>query len=118
MKGNSKSSQQKIKTKLQIDDVVCVVSGKYKGKRGKILNIDRVRNRVLVEKVNLVKKTMKKTQENKKGGILEKEAYIHISNVMYYHGADSKGRRLGYEVIDDKKRRFIKGKNKERVLIG
>ena len=63
-------------------DEVVVISGVHKGERGKVLEIQRVSNRILVEGVNLVKKHQRKTQENPEGSIIEKEASIHYSNVM------------------------------------
>ena len=63
-------------------DEVIVISGSHKGERGKILEVQRDKNRVLVEGVNLVKKHQRKTQENPEGSIIEKEASIHCSNVM------------------------------------
>ncbi len=72
----------KVKYKLRKNDVVQVIAGKNKGKTGRILSIDREKGRVIVEGVNLVKKAMRPTQENPKGGISEIEAPLHISNVM------------------------------------
>ena len=63
-------------------DEVVVITGVHKGERGKVLEIQRVNNRILVEGVNLVKKHQRKTQENPEGSIIEKEASIHYSNVM------------------------------------
>ena len=63
-------------------DVVVVISGAYKGKRGKILRV--VGNRVIVEKVAMIKRHLKATQKNPQGGILDKEGSIHISNVALY----------------------------------
>ncbi len=63
-------------------DEVVVISGSHKGQRGKVLEIQLNKDRVLVEGVNLVKKHQRKTQENPEGAIIEKEAPIHYSNVM------------------------------------
>jgi large subunit ribosomal protein L24 len=65
-------------------DVVQVIAGnsRYHGKRGKVLSVDRKRGRVTVEGVNLVKKHLRPTQRNQQGGIVEREAPIHVSNVM------------------------------------
>jgi large subunit ribosomal protein L24 len=70
------------KSKLKKNDDVVVIQGKEKGKHGKILNIDHLRGRVIIEGLNMVKKAMRKTQKNQKGGIAEVEAPIHISDVM------------------------------------
>lgn len=65
-------------------DVVQVIAGdsRYHGKRGKVLAVDRDKNRVTVEGVNLVKKHMRPSSRNQQGGIVEREAPIHVSNVM------------------------------------
>ncbi|POQ98768.1 50S ribosomal protein L24 [Alkalispirochaeta sphaeroplastigenens] len=94
-----------MKTKLKKDDTVMVVAGKDKGKTGKILKIDRAKNRVLVEGVNLVKKAQKKRSQEDAGGIIEREASIDISNVMFLE-KDGKPSRLGYRVEGDAKVRF------------
>ena len=65
-------------------DVVQVIAGdsRFHGKRGKVLAVDRKRERVTVEGVNMVKKHMRPTSRNQQGGIVEREAPIHVSNVM------------------------------------
>jgi len=60
---------------------VLVIAGDHKGKKGKILNVNREKNRVLVESVNMIKKHEKKSQDNPQGSIIERESSIHISNV-------------------------------------
>jgi len=60
---------------------VVVIAGDHKGSKGKILEVLREKNRVLVEGVNLVKKHERKTQDNPQGSIVEREASIHLSNV-------------------------------------
>jgi len=80
----------KMKTKLRVDDEVVVISGAAKAQKGKILAIDHDKNRVFVQGVNLKKRKMRPTQENPKGGILEVESAIHLSNVALFD-AKSKG---------------------------
>jgi len=70
------------KFKLKKEDTVEVITGKDKGKRGKIIRINRGENRILVEGVNMVKKAMKKRKQNDRGGIIEIEAALHASNLM------------------------------------
>jgi large subunit ribosomal protein L24 len=70
------------KSKLRKNDEVIVVTGKEKGKQAKILSIDREKGRVILEGLNTVKKAMRKTQSNQKGGIAEVEAPLSLSNVM------------------------------------
>ena len=67
--------------KLNKGNEVIVIAGDHKGSKGKILEVLREKNRVLVEGVNLVKKHERKTQDNPQGSIVEREASIHISNV-------------------------------------
>jgi large subunit ribosomal protein L24 len=67
--------------KLKKGNEVVVIAGDHKGSKGKILEVLREKNRVLVEGVNLVKKHERKTQDNPQGSIVEREASIHISNV-------------------------------------
>ncbi|MFP6854136.1 MAG: 50S ribosomal protein L24 [Opitutales bacterium] len=74
------------------DDIV-VISGSNKGARGKVLEVQREKNRVLVEGVNLVKKHQRKTQENPEGSIIEKEASIHYSNVMSVERHEARGQK-------------------------
>ena len=67
--------------KLKKGNEVVVIAGDHKGSKGKILEVLREKNRVLVEGVNLVKKHERKTQDNPQGSIVEREASIHVSNV-------------------------------------
>ncbi len=94
-----------MKTKLKKDDMVMVIAGKDKGKTGRVLKVDREAGRILVEGVNLVKKAQKKRSQNDTGGIIEREASIHISNVMHV-GKDGKPSRLGYRYQSNDKVRF------------
>ncbi|MBU1001464.1 MAG: 50S ribosomal protein L24 [Proteobacteria bacterium] len=98
------------KFKIRKDDKVMVISGKDKGKVGKVLKIHKKTDRVLIEKVNMVKRHTKAnpyTQQS--GGIVEKEAPIHISNVALLCDACTKPTRVGFkEATDGKKVRFCK----------
>lgn len=67
--------------KLKKGDDVVVISGDHKGSKGKILQMLREKNRVIVEGVNMIKKHEKKTQDNPQGAIIEREASLHFSNV-------------------------------------
>ncbi|HNX73752.1 MAG TPA: 50S ribosomal protein L24 [Spirochaetales bacterium] len=70
------------KYKLRKEDLVQVIAGKDKGKQGKVLKIDRENGRVIVAGVNMVKKAMKKKNQQDRGGIIEIEAPLSVSNVM------------------------------------
>jgi len=96
-----------IETKLKKDDQVMVISGREKGKTGRILQIDKERGRVIVEGLNMKKKTMKPRNEQDKGGITEIEGSIHISNVMLVTKKGEKT-RAGYSVVEGKKVRIAK----------
>jgi ribosomal protein L24, bacterial/organelle len=69
--------------KLRKDDEVVILAGKDKGKRGKVLKVLRSESRVLVEKVNMIKRHVRPDRMGKPGGIVEKEAPLHISNVAF-----------------------------------
>ena len=82
-------------SKIKKDDLVQVITGKDKGKTGKVLSVDTKNNKVLVEGVNMVSKHTKPSMSNQQGGIIEKEAPIDISNVMYVH--KGKPVRVGFQ---------------------
>jgi len=67
---------------IRKNDMVQVISGKEEGKRGKVMSVLADKDRVLVEKINMVKKHMKPNQQNRQGGIVEKEGSVHLSKVM------------------------------------
>jgi large subunit ribosomal protein L24 len=92
--------------KIKKGDTVRVIAGKDNGKEGKVVSIDRKNGRVLVEGINMVTKHMKPSAANQNGGIVQKEAPIDISNVMYLH--KGKPTRVGFKFENDKKVRFAK----------
>lgn len=94
-------------TKLKKNDPVVVVAGKDKGKTGRVLRVDHEKGRVLVEGVNMVKKAQRQRSQNESGGIIEKEASIAISNVMYAL-KDGTPTRLGLRVEGGEKVRYSK----------
>lgn len=77
-------SAERTKLNVKKGDMVMVISGKDAGKKGKVLEVLTQKSRVVVEKVNLVKKHQKPTKDNPQGGIMDKEAPIHSSNVMLF----------------------------------
>jgi large subunit ribosomal protein L24 len=98
----------KSKIKLKRNDRVEVIAGKDKGKKGRVLRVIADKNRVLVEGVMMMKKHVKPNpQQNIKGGIAEKEATIHISNVMLLD-ADGNKTKIGTKVEGDKKVRIAR----------
>ena len=82
--------------KIKTGDKVIVISGRYKGSIGEVKAVSPKTNRVIVEGVNLAKKTLKPTQENPDGGVMEIEAPINASNVMIYDDKAKKAGRVGY----------------------
>ena len=91
---------------------VRVMSGAHKGMEGKILLVSPKRQRIIIEGVNFIKKSMRPSQDNPNGGIVEKEASLHISNVMILQGGQVS--RVGYKVLDDgSKVRIFKKTNEE-----
>jgi large subunit ribosomal protein L24 len=99
---------QQHKFKLKKDDTVEVIAGKDKGKRGRILRILRNKERVVVEGVNLMKKAQKRRNANERGGIIEVEAALHVSNVMIVCKKCGKPVRIGYKTDGEKKMRVCK----------
>jgi large subunit ribosomal protein L24 len=98
------------KFKIKSGDTVQVITGDFKGSEGKVVKIFVDKNRAIVEGVNLVKKHTKPSAKNPQGGIVEKEAPIHISNLSLL---TKKGEttRVGYKMEGDKKVRFSKKSN-------
>jgi large subunit ribosomal protein L24 len=90
------------------EDTVVVISGKDKGKKGRVIACYPKRDRVLVEGVNMVHKHQKPTQMNPQGGVLEQEAPIHVSNVMPVDPKSGEPTRVGYKIEKGKKIRIAK----------
>ncbi|WP_286234404.1 50S ribosomal protein L24 [Thalassotalea sediminis] len=98
--------------KIRRDDEVIVLAGKDKGKTGKVTKVLVEDSKVFVEGVNLVKKHQKPVpQLQQAGGIVEKEAPIHVSNVAIVNPATGKADRVGFRIEDGKKVRFFKSNN-------
>ena len=98
--------------KIKKGDTVKVIAGKDKDKEGKVIAVDPKKNTVLVEGVNMITKHTKPSAQNQNGGIIQKEAPIHASNVMY--SAKGEAVRVGFAVKDGKKVRINK-KNGEVI---
>ena len=92
--------------KIKTGDTVKVIAGKDKDKEGKVMSVDRKNGKVVVEGVNMITKHMKPSAGNPNGGIVQKEAAIDASNVMYVH--KGKATRVGFKMDGDKKVRFAK----------
>ena len=92
-----------MKVKIHKNDNVIVIAGNDKGKNGKILKVFPKESRVIIEGVNIRKRHTKPTQNNPQGGIMEKEAPIHISNVMLLDPKSNEPTRIGAQIILDEK---------------
>jgi large subunit ribosomal protein L24 len=88
-------------------DTVVVIAGKEKGKRGRVLRVLNDKDRVVIERVNMVKRHTKPTQANPRGGILEKEGSIAVSNVALWCGKCAAGRRAKAEIKESQKKRRV-----------
>jgi large subunit ribosomal protein L24 len=93
--------------KLKKGDSVIVIAGKDKGKEGEITQVLPGANKLIVEKINLIKKHVKATQDSD-GGIVEKEAPIHASNVKLIAPGSKKSTRIGFKIVKGKKSRVAK----------
>ena len=99
------------KFKIKKGDEVIVTTGRDKGRRGEVIEVRRAENRVLVQGCNIVKRHTRATQNNP-GGIVNKEAPLHISNVSLIDPDSGKATRVGYEVKDGKKIRIARRSGK------
>lgn len=89
--------------KIRKNDNVMVIAGNDRGKTGKVLKVFRKDSKIIIEGINLHKRHTKPSQSNPQGGILEKEASIHISNVMLIDPNNNQPARLGSQIILDEK---------------
>ncbi len=87
--------------KIKKSDKVIVLSGKEKGKQGRILSIIPKKNRVIIERVNMIKRHMKPSRQYSQGGIIEKEGTLHISKIMLVCPRCQKPSRISNHILDD-----------------
>ncbi|MFS4456418.1 50S ribosomal protein L24 [Maribacter sp. 2304DJ31-5] len=99
------------KLKIKTGDTVRVVAGDHKGSEGKVMLVNLEKNKAIVEGVNMVSKHEKPSAKNPQGGIVKKEALIHVSNLSLIDPKSGDATRVGYEVRDGKKVRFSKKSN-------
>ncbi|KAB1155755.1 50S ribosomal protein L24 [Flavobacterium luteum] len=100
-----------IKLKIKSGDIVRVIAGDHKGAEGKVLKVDREKNKAVVEGVNMVSKHTKPSAKSPQGGIVKKEAPIQISNISLIDPKTKETTRVGIRVEGDKKVRFSKKSN-------
>ena len=101
--------------KIRKGDTVIVIAGDDKGKTGRVLSVDAEKNRLIIEKINFVKRHTKARGQGQQGGILEKEAPVNISNVMLFDPKAGKGVRVGTRTTKDGKRERISRATGEAV---
>tara|TARA_R110002020_G_scaffold137434_2_gene306585 strand:+ start:121682 stop:121996 length:315 start_codon:yes stop_codon:yes gene_type:complete len=100
-----------MKLKIKAGDTVRIIAGDHKGAEGKVVSVDREKNKAIVEGANLVSKHQKPSAKNPQGGIVKKEAPLHISNLSLIDPKSGETTRVGYETRDGKKVRFSKKSN-------
>lgn len=89
------------KLHIKKGDTVIVITGNYRGQKGRVLEVLRKTDRAIVEGVNMIKKHTKPNAKNPQGGIVEKEAGIHVSNLMLVDPKTGKGTRIGRKVDEN-----------------
>ena len=98
--------------RIKRDDQVIVISGKDRGKTGKVLRVDPTKDKVIVEGLNMIKRHQKPQQtgpaSQQQGGVIEREAPIHVSNVSLLDPKDGKPTRIGVEIVDGKRFRVAR----------
>ena len=99
------------KLKIKTGDTVRIVAGDHKGTEGKVMRVDIEKNKAIVEGANMVSKHEKPSAKNPQGGIVEKEAFVHVSNLALLDAKSGDTTRVGYEVRDGKKVRVSKKSN-------
>ena len=100
---------------IKKNDTVLVVTGKEKGKKGRVLSVMPSKDELLIERVNIIKKHMKPNKKYAQGGIIEKESPLHISNVMLMCPRCSKPARISNMVFEDGKKSRVCKKCKEAI---
>ncbi len=99
------------KIKIKSGDTIVVTEGDHKGSEGKVMRVFLEKNKAIIEGVNMVSKHEKPSAENPQGGIVKKEAPIHISNLSLIDPKTGEATRVGYRMEDGKKVRFTKKSN-------
>jgi large subunit ribosomal protein L24 len=89
---------------IKKNDTVLVISGDSKGKRGRVLSVDSLKNRIVIESINVVKKHMKPSKKYQQGGIIEREAPVNLSNVMLLCAKCDKPTRIGNIILENGKK--------------
>jgi large subunit ribosomal protein L24 len=101
--------------RIRKGDTVMVIAGDDKGKTGRVLSVDDVKQRVIVENVNFVKRHTKQRRQGMKAGIIEKEAALHLSNVMLLDPKTGRGARVGVRELPDGTRERVSRQSGETI---
>ena len=104
--------------KIRKGDRVQVIAGDDKGKIGRVLSVDESKMRVVIEKINFVKRHTKAKRQGMQSGIIEREAPIHISNVMLYDDKAGRGTRVGIRTLPDGTRERVSRASGETISKG
>lgn len=88
-------------SRVKRGDIVTVIAGKERGKRGKVLLVLPAAGRVIVEKINMIKKHQRPTQKLRQGGIIEREGSLHLSNVMVVCGKCGRAAKVSVQILAD-----------------
>ena len=102
-----------IKTNIKKGDNFYVLAGEDRGKQGRVLSVDREKQRAIVEGVNIVTKATKPSAKHPQGGLVKMEAPVHISNLALVDPKTGKPTRVGYRFVDGKKVRYAKKSGEE-----
>lgn len=101
--------------RIKKDDIVSVIAGKDKGKKGKVLRVFPQRERVIVEGVNFLKRHVRKKSETELGGIIQREGSVHASNLMLYCNRCNSPVRIGIKLLKDRSKVKFCKKCKETI---
>ena len=101
--------------KIKRDDTVLIISGNDKGKRGRVLRVYPEQDRIIVEGVRMMKKHPKPTQRDPQGGIIEREAPLHVSNVMLVDPKNDEPTRVGRQRLDEGRRVRVAKRSGEMI---
>ncbi len=101
--------------KIRKGDTVVVIAGDDKGKTGRVLSVDEAKQRVVIEQVNMVKRHTKARKQGMQSGIIEKEAPVHLSNVLLWDPKAGKGTRVGVHTLPDGRRERVSRASGETI---
>ncbi len=110
-----KTETVRYKTYLKKNDVVFALSGRDKGKKGKVLQIVREKNRAIIEGLNFVKRHVRPTQANPQGGLVQKETSVNISNLALFCSNCDKPVRVGFKILENADKERICRKCGEKI---